>query len=259
MDTLYVHQNNFLNKINTNYNKAGVSIEKFYKQKYLNLRNKVDSLIFNRKQIKLFDEFALLLTDYYRELKIFSHKYNIESQSKLESSFLEEISMYLFKNLKNVKNNTYSIFNNKVFRGLFVSDFENISVLVKDVDFCIGKELEVTFGKQNKQVIRIPLVAVEVKTYTDSTMFSGIKSAFSDIKSAIPICHTYLLSGYVAMQKNHISVAKGYSFLNDIFSLCKNSDFIFDARALFEYWKEIKEVVDSDKCNNIKMVGRLLN
>ena len=62
-----------------------------------------------------FEKASTLINSYYKELDKFSHKYSITSQSKFASTFLEEISTYLFKNIPEIKSGEFGVFNKKVY------------------------------------------------------------------------------------------------------------------------------------------------
>ena len=66
-----------------------------------------------------------------------------------------------------------------------------IAVITKDVDFCIGKRFVLTLGRQHLEII-IPLVAVEVKTYLDATMYNEVQFAMQTIKNATKRTHLFI-------------------------------------------------------------------
>ena len=100
---LYIHENNLLNKISSNYKGCGNKINEFYLKKYLPVRRALEALSFSEKDRTAFVKAAKIINEYYKEIEAFSHRYSITSQSKFASTFLEEISIYLFKNIPEIK------------------------------------------------------------------------------------------------------------------------------------------------------------
>ena len=118
---LYIHENNINGKINQTRDSSGrkvngyknlrVELETFKEQYYLPFREKIESLIFDEDHIESFETAAVEFNTYYQNLVAFSDRHGVRSQSKFESTFLEEISCYLFKNLPQIQNKTFGIFN----------------------------------------------------------------------------------------------------------------------------------------------------
>ena len=96
---LYVHENNLKNKINTNYNGLKSEILDFYTKEYLPMRNSVLDLVFSADNKENFKKATDIFNTYYSKLLDFSKKYGVKSQSKFESTFLEEMSTYLVKDI----------------------------------------------------------------------------------------------------------------------------------------------------------------
>ena len=168
---IYVHENNLLNKIRMNYNGKGKEIEEFYNEVYLNYKNQLAILNYKSCDLEVFEKAAILIDEYLLEIEIFSYKNRITSQSKFRSTFIEEISTYLFSTLPLIEGKTFGIYNKNIFAGMKINSRMHIDILSKDVDFCIGKKVSLILdGVQTLQII-IPIVCVEVKTYLDATMF----------------------------------------------------------------------------------------
>lgn len=257
---LYIHENNLKNKIRNNYNGLKTEIENFYNEKYLPMRNKVLSLEFSNSSKENFVVATNTFNDYYKDLLAFSKKYGIKSQSKFESTFLEEISVYLIKDIQEIKENKLGVFNKKIYAGLKIDGNHKIEIITKDVDFCVGKRVEITIDSQPKTELILPIIAVEVKTYLDATMFGEVKSSSKSIKSASPNSRTYVLMGYKNIADEHIISARQDSVLNEIFVLRKNENSLMDANVVFNYWQELEEsikmIATEDK---ISVPGRLIN
>lgn len=140
-----------------------------------------------------------------------------------------------------------------------IVDGENISIITKDVDFCIGKKIDVTIGGSKPTHLILPVVCVEVKTYLDATMFGEVKSSSKSIRSATPNSKAYVLMGHKELADEHIIAARQDSTLNEMFVLRKDSDSPIDGSVLLEYWDEITDAMDTVfNPTAIKTPGRLL-
>lgn len=256
---LFIHEDNLKNKIKTDYKGKGKIIQKFYDDEYLKMRDKLLNLKFRKNNMDIFETFAKEATSYYNKLIKFSSANSITSQSKFESTYLEELSVYLFSNLEEIKNGKYGVFNKKVYAGLKIDKDDNIVIIPKDVDFCIGKKVNIKIDEQHETELIIPIVAVEVKTYLDATMFGEVKSSSRSIRSASPNSKTYLLMGWKAIADEHIIAARQDSFLSEIYVLKKDENSEFDAKTIYEYWCDITSAIKSvNEEIEIKTPGKLL-
>ena len=256
---LYIHASNFDHKIDLNYKGKREAIKKFKNDYYIPMRNTAMSLEFNEKNRDSFEKAAELFNRYYDKMNSFIKQNEISSQSKFASTFLEELSVYLFKDIPSIKNNTFDIYNKGVYAGIKLSGENEISIVKKDVDFCIGKNVHISIDGYYQGNIIIPLIAVEVKTYLDATMFGEIKSSSKAIRSATPNASTYVLMGYRDLAEEHLIAARQDATLTEMFALSRSKQVYIEADALYAYWSEINNVVNSIK-DNIKVpsVGRLL-
>ena len=256
---LYIHESNLLNKISSDYKGHGEKIKRFYENKYLPVRAALEALTFSETNTGDFKKAANIINKYYKEIDSFSHKYSITSQSKFASTFLEEISTYLFKDIPEIKSGEFGVFNKKVYAGLKIDKDKKIGIITKDVDFCIGKKVNISIDGQVSTELILPIVAVEVKTYLDATMFGEIKSSSKAIRSASPNSKTYVLMGYKCLADEHIIAARQDSVLTEMFSLRLHESSPIEASVLYEYWSEITQVIkDVSKPNTVNSVGRLL-
>lgn len=266
---LYVHENNINGKISQTRDNAGRKIngyknlkpalEKFKANIYLPFRERIESLVFDEDHLDSFDIAAQNINAYYYELVAFSSRHGVRSQSKFESTFLEEISSYLFKNLPPIQAGTFGIFNKGIYAGLKIDSSNRIVVIKKDVDFCIGKKACITIDNQPQTELILPIVAVEVKTYLDATMFGEIKSSSKAIRSASPNSRTYVLMGYRDLADEHIVAARQDATLTEMFALRENENSPVLSSVLREYWKEIKSAVESITIDDlVPASGRLL-
>lgn len=256
---LYIHEKNLLSKISSNYNGHGSKIKDFYEKKYLPVRCALEALAFTEENKTAFENAAKIINEYYREIEEFSHKYSITSQSKFASTFLEEISTYLFKDIPEIKTGEFGVFNKKVYAGLKINKDKRIDLITKDVDFCIGKKVNISIDNQPSTELILPIVAVEVKTCLDATMFGEIKSSSKAIRSASPNSKAYVLMGYKCLADEHVVAARQDSTLSEMFVLRKDKSSPIDADAVYLYWHEITEAIRSITSDDqITVPGRLL-
>lgn len=256
---LYIHENNLLNKINTNYKGHGRNIRDFYEKEYLPTKKKLLGIVFSESDKNAFITATKIINEYYTKIEAFSAKYSITSQSKFASTFLEEISTYLFKDIPEIASGEFGVYNKKIYAGLKINTDKRIGLITKDVDFCIGKKVNISIDGQPSTELILPIVAVEVKTYLDATMFGEIKSSSKAIRSASPNSKTYVLMGYKCIADEHIIAARQDSVLTEMFSLRKNEHSLIEASVLYEYWNEINNVLQEVSTPDIvNSVGRLL-
>lgn len=256
---LYVHKNNLENKISTNYKGKKEEIFSFMEKYYVPLRKSIDELVFDEEHKASFESAATYFNEYYGEIESFAKKHNIKSQSKFGSTFLEEISSYLFKDLPSIKDGSLSVFNKGIYAGIKIVNENDISIIKKDVDFCIGKKVNISIDNSYQENIILPVIAVEVKTYLDATMFGEIKSSSRAIKSATPGSKTYVLMGYKDLADDHIIAARQDAALTEMFALRESKNARIDASALYEYWKEISNAVSEvGKDDSVQSLGKIL-
>jgi len=241
------HESNILNKIRTNYKGLNVKIDQFYKNKYLNLIEKIEDIDFITEEtisvnIKNFTD---LVNSYFRDLRAFSDLYKVKSQAKFESSFLEEISFLMFKDLvDSFKDKDLNFFNKGIYAGFKMNNDATIDIIKKDVDFCIGKEVQLIIEGVKHSVI-MPIIAVEVKTYLDATMFGEVQYSMNIINSAVPTAKTFVLMGFRNLADEKIISAKIDSNISQMYSLRKDADSKIESEILEEYYNDIKKSLTS--------------
>ena len=266
---LHVHENNIDNKISQSsrskgkiiygYKGLGNEFTNFKNEVYLPFRKKVEALTFDENTPESFKVATVAFNEYYNQLLSFSKKHKITAQSKFESTFLEEMSCYLFKDLPEIKFGTLGIFNKGIYAGLKIDSHNKIAVITKDVDFCIGKKVSISIDDQKPTVLILPVVAVEVKTYMDKTMFGEIKSSSQDIRSASPHSKAYVLTGHKSIKDEPIIAARQDSMLTEIFVLREKENAPMDAAVVFDYWQEIRNAVKQISIpETVNSHGRLL-
>ena len=146
-DIKFVHKNNLISKINEDYNHKKSEILEFLENVYSPVHNKMIKACGIKD--KDFDAITKLINDYLNELDEFGSINDIKSQSKFRSTFLEEISTYLFMNIPDIVNDKIGIFNKGIYAGMQIGPNLEVTVLKKDVDFCIGKKVNLTIDKKN--------------------------------------------------------------------------------------------------------------
>ena len=261
---LYIHESNLRNKINQNYKNVGGEIENFYHDVYMEYRKQLKSLDYASKDIEVFRKAALLIDEYLEEVEEFSSRHKITSQSKFRSTFIEEISTYLFKDLPLIKNNTFGIFNKNIYAGMKINNQMRIDIIPKDVDFCIGKKVELKIDRAEPLSIIIPIVCVEVKTYLDATMFGEVQYSSKQIKNASPNVKTYVLMENNEVAKEKIIAARYDNNLNEMFALrtgrrTRNYGPIY-SKALLEYYDEIATTIENADVEDIvNDTGKILD
>lgn len=257
---IYVHENNFNTKINSNYKGKAFELKKFKKEYYEKFRKEMFLINFNNEPLESFKKASNLINSYYENLSEFIKNNNITSQSKLESTFLEELSVYFFKDIPEIKSKKLDFYNKGIFAGLKINSNLALDIIKKDVDFCIGRRVNVTIENQNSIALTIPIISVEVKTYLDATMFGEIKSSSKTLKSATPNSRAYVLMGYKCLADEHIIAARQDSTLDEMFVLRAGRGKPIDFYTLYLYWKEITDVINNlTATNSLKVPGRLLS
>lgn len=255
-DIKFVHKNNLISKINEDYNHKKSEILEFLENVYSPVHNKMIKACGIKD--KDFDAITKLINDYLNELDEFGSINDIKSQSKFRSTFLEEISTYLFMNIPDIVNDKIGIFNKGIYAGMQIGPNLEVTVLKKDVDFCIGKKVNLTIDKKNYTII-LPLVAVEVKTYLDATMFGEVQFSSKAIKSATPNVKTYVLMETNQVSKEKIIAARYDNNLTEMFVLRKDSNVPIKSSVLEDYYNEIIEAInDINLSTSIDVPGRLI-
>ena len=215
---IYVHESNFKSKIAKNYNGIGDKINEFYLNTYLETRMKLLAIDFSQDDEETFKAATGIINDYYEKLDKFTRENRITSQSKFRSTFLEELSTYLFADNDYIKNGELGIYNKGIYAGMKIGNDLKVNIMKKDVDFCIGKKVKIVIDNSEYEII-LPVIAVEVKTYLDATMFGEVQYSSKLLKNATPNVKTYVL-----METNQVGIDKIISArydktLNEMFVL----------------------------------------
>ncbi len=255
---MYIHENNIDGKIKQDYNHRKNELISFKENTYLPMRHNIEQIDFSKGK-RVFTRATSILNDYREKLHDFSVVHNIKAQSKFESSFLEEINYYLFKDLNIIQKKQLNIFNKGIYAGLKINEDLSIDIIKKNVDFCIGKEITIQINYQSPIKLIIPAISVEVKTYLDATMFGEVKSSSKTIKSSTPNSKAYVLMGYKCIADEHILASRQDSTLDEMFVLQQSEHAPIDSNTLYEYYSEICTTIKNLTITPIISVpGRLL-
>lgn len=256
---IFIHDSNIRSKIDSNYNGKKVELKAFYYDIYLVIHKYLLGLNYNKDEA--FELLAKVINEYMEDIDDFSEANRITSQSKFRSTFLEELSEYLFKDLEPIKNGKLGFFNKNIYAGLKIGADMKVSVIHKDVDFCIGRKVKLYIDGAYEEII-MPVVAVEVKTYLDATMFGEVQYSARLIKNAIPNAKTYVLMEYCDVAKEKIIAARHDNTINEMFALRVKGDdnkYSFSAKVLKDYYEEVKNAVTNISSETVNDIGRLLD
>lgn len=262
----YVHENYLKNKLNEKKSKdSKIYYKELYENHYLVMRKQIESFKLNEyNRDEYFELCSAELTTYWKYLLSFMNKLGISSNSKIHTNFLEEFSIYFLSKIPKI--NEFDIFTKNVFSGFKLNYNGELKQLYKDVDFCIGKEISgIKMPNEEELTIKIPIIFVEVKSYTDATMLGEIVNTSRKIKNAVPNSKSILLSFLKAFKDDHIYEIAGDSYINEIILMTNKSrsksnndvksQISFTKKGLKDYYitieKYMNELNKADKVNNI--------
>lgn len=211
-DKAYIHANNILAKW----------------QKFEN----VDFLQECLKEYKKFDE-AFNKIDLNIKVKAWNEYLNFvrfnnpfTSQSKFESTILEEVLFRIFKHLKEgqIKIGGTKAYSNLYFSPSNFDEFkikDNVKINYKDQDFAIYKNVIFTLQDRQKVEMSVPVVAFECKTYLDKTMLESSVATAEKIKAGNPSCRFCIVTEWYSVDK---SVDIKSSRIDQIYVLKKDAN-----------------------------------
>lgn len=256
---LYIHENNFKNKIYNNYGGIGEKIKEFYENVYLETKMKLLAFDFSNLNENTFKEATEVINNYYTKLNIFTKENNITSQSKFRSTFLEELSTYLFQDNKYIKNGELGIYNKGIYAGIKIGNDLKVNIMKKDIDFCIGKKISIKIENDTFEII-LPIIAVEVKTYLDAAMFGEVQFSSKLLKSATPNVKTYVLMETNQVGNDKIISARYDKILDEMFVLRFNEKSLIDYTVLKDYFNQISKDIENIAIERkVYTPGRLIN
>lgn len=262
MSVRYVHAEQIKNSINKGDANAAL-YDDFHKKKYLPMKRRVKKLDFENDE-KAFEKCADILNKYWAEIKLFESTVALSDNSKLHTTFLEEFSCYFLEKIPEYKG--CDVFKNDVFAGLKINNDQSVSIITKNVDFCIGKIVSAKIGKQ-KFVLQLPLISVEMKTYTEKTMLGEITNTARKLKGANPNSKVILLSWVNSFTKESALEAAGESYIDEIVVMSDKkrrsgvtTPIEFTETGLKDYWEVMSSAFKESLIEyEMPVMGRLLS
>lgn len=253
---MFIHENNLKTKIDSNYHSLSLELKEFYLDVYIGVKNKLINCNFSNKNE--FIAAVFIIDNYLKELDTFIYTYGVTSQSKLRPTFLEELSIYLTKDFPLIKSGVLGIYNKKIFAGLKIMSNLSLGVTYKDVDFCIGKKVNILIDGSSLEIV-IPIIAVEVKTYLDGTMLNEVMFSAGQIKNFTPETKIYVLMETNQVGLDKIKSAKKRIEVDEMFVLKNNQNDNLSFNVLFDYYNELLEALSEvEEEFVINLPGRLL-
>ncbi|MCL1821075.1 MAG: Bpu10I family restriction endonuclease, partial [Oscillospiraceae bacterium] len=138
-----------------------------------------------------------------------------DSRSNLQSSVLEELLYYLFKDLAESYSDEVLIGKSHAFKDIFFQpkNYQEmiskpcVKIEKKDHDFVIGVNIETRMqcaGSEQTEnvIIQVPAIAIECKTYLDKTMLEGSSTAGSQLKTRNPNALYIVVAEWLKLTEN---------------------------------------------------------
>lgn len=217
-----------------------------------------------RKRVKLLNGYY----DNYTQLQLDSV---FNSQGKFRSTILEEFMYILFRDyvaeLKEkyrdaenlIQGGAAKAYTNLYFTASGIENFvkaPNVEINVKDQDFAIYRKVHLSIDGKKKE-IRVPIIAVENKTYLDKTMLEGVIATAEKLKSGNPYTR------FVVVSENYdvdLRVDPVYSRIDQIYVLRKSKrkeSFVpIDANVVLRFFHETRQHIERPWSNiEMKMRG----
>ncbi len=196
-----------------------------------------------------------LLQEYYRKVDDFNRGGWISSQSKFRPTVLEEFCGYLFKDLSKVKALGLDFFKRGIYAGIRIDREGNAQLETRDIDFCIGKVVKAAFADRVYEA-KIPIVAIECKTFLDKTMFSGAQFTAQKLKGGAPRVKYLIIT-----ERNEVKLSEipSETPVNQIYVLRDGTNDPIDSDTVWDFFCEVKATVERATLEQaIKLPGKLL-
>lgn len=176
---------------------------------------------------------AALLNEYYDFIHTNGYDNLFSSQGKFRPTILEEFVYLLFKDFisackdrfdakDRLSSGSVKAYTNLFFKPTNLESFINeaeIAVNEKDQDYAIFRSFDIAIDDStNKLKVRVPAVAIEVKTYIDKTMLDSIIATAEKVKSGNP--YTFFVS-VAEWYDVSTAVDPSYSRIDQIYILRK--------------------------------------
>jgi hypothetical protein len=186
---MYVHGDNLTQKENhktkytDNTSKQYLrEIKQYDKWKTANETLKGPYLKKTKRDSKIIQARVRMLNEYKDFVDQQPYAEKFDSRSNLHSSILEEFIFYLFADLVSQFSDKALIGKARAFKDIFFQAKNYAQIEIKDHDFVIGINIKTDMnceGSTYKQteIIQVPAVAIECKTYLDKTMLEGSSTA----------------------------------------------------------------------------------
>lgn len=182
------------------------------------------------------------LKKYYNFFKDQNYDNLFTAQSKFRPSILEEFLYLLFRDYikelngadKLIESGRAQAYTNLFFRAKNFEEFKNnpkVGINNKDQDFAIYREIKLVVNDTITEIVRVPIVAIEAKTFIDKTMLDSIIATAEKLKNGNPHTRFVAVAEYYDVGKK---VDPAYSRIDQIY--------IF-RRSRRREWKEIDEKV----------------
>jgi len=200
-----------------------------------------------------------LLNGYYRDYNHLQLDSVFSSQGKFRSTILEEFMFILFRDyvaeLKRkykdagnlIQGGAAKAYTNLYFTASGIENFvkePNVEINVKDQDFAIYRKVDLSIDGKTKE-IKVPIVAVENKTYLDKTMLEGVIATAEKLKSGNPYTR------FVVVSENYdvdLKVDPIYSRIDQIYVLRKSKRKEYfapiDENVVIRFFQETKQHIE---------------
>jgi len=258
----YVHAEYLKKCASDNNNVNQALFQSFYRNKYLKMRRKVKGFDYANDS-DAFKKCADVLNDYFADVKSLEMAVSLSDNSKLHTDFMEEFSCYFLEQIPQISG--FDNFTKNVFAGLRLKTDQSISVITKDVDFCVGKSVKMKLGRQNI-VLNIPIISVEMKTYVEKTMLGEIVNTARKIKGANPRSKCILLTWVKSFTEDSVIEIASESYLDEIVVMSSKkrkkgtTPVEFTEEGLKAYWEVISEAIEEALMDyNMPSLGRFLS
>ena len=237
------------NNIDTKIKKGTTCLIDFKEQYYQPFVKSMSKIDFKTGNINQFEKAAHLINNYYAKLSECVKNNNIDTRSGIKSSFIEEISKYLFYKHPVIIKEKLLFFNADICTGLFFSK-DSIKTTNKNVDFCICREKTIKMGK-DKFSVRIPIISVECKTYLDGTMFNEVIDTATRLHTSSPDSANFVLMLWSAVGKDTFTTRRKSTNVYEFFSLMKKPNnkeeeinIHIDPKVLMAYYNTVSKALE---------------
>lgn len=228
-----VHASNIITKFKSEKGKEKEALEALIPEYYSYLISHMSIKGWDKSSIVKKVELLNSYYDYYDNNSSYNYAKLFSSQGKLRSTILEEFCFLLFKDyLRSLKSkiadsgNTLNLGSAKAYTNLYfspesINGFVNdpsVMINVKDQDFAIYRTVSFKIDGNKESIAKVPILAVEVKTYLDKTMLEGVIATAEKLKMGNPYSRIIVVSESYQVD---LSVDPSYSQIDQIYVLRK--------------------------------------